>query len=72
MLCHSLGIEIPADYEGEFPASFYDPSYLMSDPPRKAAGAVETAAEAKPQADDLDEEDEALLMERLKSLGYVE
>lgn len=74
LLCHSIGLEIPAEYEGEFPVSLYDASYLMSDAPRKAgqATAAATPSSSPVAEDDLDEEDEALLMERLKSLGYVE
>ncbi|MBL9125783.1 MAG: alkaline phosphatase family protein, partial [Planctomycetaceae bacterium] len=36
LLTHSVGLEIPAEYEGKFPAALYEESYLSSDPPRVA------------------------------------
>lgn len=80
LLAHSLGLAIPADYEGRFPADFYDPAYLASDPVRMAE--TDASKDGKPQAaaapsDDgapveMDEEDEQAVLERLKSLGYIE
>jgi predicted AlkP superfamily phosphohydrolase/phosphomutase len=76
MLVHSLGLPIPADYEGRFPTEFYDPSYLASDPARQAteddeeSAAVATVGAST--AADSDPEEEACVMERLRSLGYIE
>lgn len=99
LLLHSLGLEIPADYDGTFPADLYDEAYLASDPPRVAAesasagddgaargagaaqpagsapagpAAAGTGADASADAVEMDEEEETLLLERLKSLGYIE
>ncbi len=83
LLVHSLGLEIPADYEGSFPESFYEPEYLQSDPPRLAEPETEirckeaepaTAAVGAASSDDyeMDAEDEQAVLERLKSLGYIE
>ena len=79
LLAHSLGLEIPADYEGAFPESFYDKAALASDPPRLegAAGADKAAASAAAAAPataaaGMDEEDDAVIYDRLKSLGYIE
>lgn len=82
LLAHSLGLEIPAEYEGSFPASFYEPDYLASDPPRTARPAETQQAELAAPADDrhdgatdtveMDEEDEEAVLARLKSLGYIE
>ena len=79
LLTHSLGMEIPADYEGHVPTDLYEADYLASDPPRVAAaaeGAAPVESEAVPAAaddgGDLDEEDEAIILARLKSLGYIE
>lgn len=80
LLLHSLGLEIPGDYEGQFPAAFYEADYLSSDPPRKAQGsaaasaAVPAASPAAPAAEEanLDDDEEAAIMERLRGLGYVE
>ncbi len=78
LLLHSLGLEIPAEMEGEFPASLYDPAYLESDPPRVsrpaelANGSAGGAAAAAGDDQGMDETDQAIIMERLKSLGYIE
>ncbi|MBX7165579.1 MAG: alkaline phosphatase family protein [Pirellulales bacterium] len=76
LLAHSLGLEIPADYEGELPERIYDPAYLASDRPRQAQAAAEPApasvASGGDAAGELDAEDEAIIMARLKSLGYIE
>ncbi len=76
LLAHSLGLEIPRDWEYEFPGVVYEDEYLASDPPRLAeASPAEAAAGeggAAAQEPDFDEEDEEIIMERLKALGYIE
>jgi len=83
LVLHSLGLEIPAEYDGRVPIEFYDPNYLASDPPRIAVTAEPSTSRTskngnQPQDTDttgeveMDAEDEAILMERLKSLGYIE
>lgn len=72
LLAHSVGIEIPAEYEGQFPAQLYDERYLESDPARVSWSAVAAAEnEAAPQ-EAMSEEEELVLTERLRSLGYIE
>jgi len=75
LLLHSMGLEIPAEYEGSFPAEIYEAGYLQSDPARVAAAAEpieEPVVEANGVEAGFDAEDETLVMERLRSLGYVE
>jgi hypothetical protein len=81
LLVHSLGLPIPADYEGAFPETFYEPAALAADPPRRERAAADQAAAApakgappEPAADTggLDAEDDAVIYDRLKSLGYIE
>jgi hypothetical protein len=77
LLLHSLGLEIPPAMEGLFPDSMYDPSYLDSDPARVAreTGPSEQSREEtpRPEPEDLqDRDDEVGILERLKSLGYIE
>jgi len=64
-------VPIPADYEGAFPDTFYEEAALRADPPRREG------AEAMPQATaaaapEMDAEDDAVIYDRLKSLGYIE
>lgn len=78
VLLHSLGLEIPAELEGDFPAGLYEPDYLEGDPPRRAAPDDPGAGPARHEpADDagspaFTEDEQALVFERLRSLGYVE
>jgi predicted AlkP superfamily phosphohydrolase/phosphomutase len=76
MLLHSLGLEIPAEMEGEFPRSFYDPAALEREPPRRMRPADSAPAMAAVTAgsseDGMDEAEQGIILERLKSLGYIE
>lgn len=85
LLAHSLNLEIPADYEGEFAGEIYESDYLASDPPRHAGGVKSASAvancqlasraprgDAKDASVELDEVDEEILVDRLRSLGYIE
>lgn len=73
LLAHSLGLDIPAEYEGAFPENFYEPEYLNDHPPRRSGEASEEPLVADAPADlELDEADEAVLLDRLRSLGYIE
>jgi predicted AlkP superfamily phosphohydrolase/phosphomutase len=72
LLLHSLGMEIPASMEGTFPGGLYESDYLASDPPRIGSPAPVVVEPAPTLDADLDEAGEQILMERLKSLGYIE
>ncbi len=79
LLVHSLGLEVPAGFDGAFPAALYEPDYLASDPPRVARpGTPEAGPTTAPpppgfqENGEMDAEDEAVVLERLKSLGYLE
>jgi predicted AlkP superfamily phosphohydrolase/phosphomutase len=77
LLQHGLGLEIPAEMEGRFPAQLYDSSYLESDPPRvrrreATAASLSPATAAVAEGGEMDEAEQAIILERLKSLGYIE
>jgi predicted AlkP superfamily phosphohydrolase/phosphomutase len=75
LLLHSLGLEIPGDMEGQFPAGLYEPDYLASDPPRIQRTAAPAAAEQTAGPVDESEmtaDEQAVIFDRLKSLGYIE
>lgn len=74
LLVHSIGLEIPAEYEGAFPRSLYQEGYLSSDPPRQHKAAAPAAASTAPVAGDekMDAQDEAVVIEQLRQLGYIE
>jgi hypothetical protein len=71
LVLHSLGLAIPQELEGAFPAEFYQGSYLASDPPR-VEQAVGEAPAAPSEAAELDEPELELVLKRLQSLGYME
>ena len=65
LLAHSLGLEIPDDYEGALPTAFYDPSYLDADPPRRRRADAAPAAPPVPDATGPEPglDDQAILLE---------
>ena len=82
LLVHSLGLPIPATYEGDLPLDIFEdasrtaPVYAMADEPL-----LELAVGGEPvwqpsariaQEDALSEEEEQAIVERLRALGYVE
>ncbi len=74
LLAHSVGLEIPREYEGAVPAGFYQSDYLAQFPIRVSASAQTGALQSQPASseDDLDDEERAIMIDRLRSLGYME
>ncbi|MCB0242660.1 MAG: alkaline phosphatase family protein [Anaerolineae bacterium] len=74
ILLHSLGIQVGDDLEGHVPTGLYEPEYLANRPvdvvTRGDAGKVQPAKSAGQVI--YDEEAEAVLMARMRELGYVE
>lgn len=80
LLAYSLGLEVPAEYEGQVPQDFFEPAWLAEHPVQRADARVEPGG-AGPIAgeeaaggcgDELDDEERAILLDRLRSLGYME
>jgi predicted AlkP superfamily phosphohydrolase/phosphomutase len=73
VLLYSMGLKIPEDMEGRFPAEIFNPSYLQAHPPyigEATAPVDKTSAQtAEPS---LSSEEEAAVLSRLKALGYIE
>jgi hypothetical protein len=69
---HSLGLAVPGDFEGSVAVAAFTPESLAADPVRTGPPTEEPRA-FPVQADDAEAaaEDEALIMERLKALGYL-
>lgn len=75
LLAHSLALPIPPRLEGKFPRDFYDDAYLREHPPivgEPIGGMVSSPTAQAARGDDLDEEERTVIVERLKSLGYLE
>ena len=78
LLMYSVGAEIPAEFEGSFPATMFDPSYLELVPPRAAVPTASDADDLELQTanvedrESMDADDELVLANRLRSLGYID
>jgi hypothetical protein len=73
VLLHGLGLGLPADLEGQVPAAAFEPGYLEARPVCRLAadaagqpGAGEAGSEIV-----YDAEAEAVMLKRLRALGYV-
>ena len=73
VLLHSLGLEVPRDLEGRVPAECYEAGFLKRHPVTIGEATVPPGdARSAGGDDEMSSEDEAVVMERLKSLGYIE
>ncbi len=76
MMLHSLGLAVPDEYEGRVPEDLYEEEHLQRHPPLVETDV--TAPEPQPSPapaagqPEMDEPEEALILERLKALGYIE
>jgi predicted AlkP superfamily phosphohydrolase/phosphomutase len=71
LLLHRLGLPVPDDLDGRLPVEVLEPGELERRPPRTAAATAWSAA-ADEQGLELDPDEEAAVLERLRALGYVE
>jgi predicted AlkP superfamily phosphohydrolase/phosphomutase len=71
-LLFSLGLPVPADWEGRVPVECFDKAFLGSHPVRIGDPSVPPDGAPAAGADRMSDEDEAKVLERLKALGYVE
>ncbi|MEM1429109.1 MAG: alkaline phosphatase family protein [Pseudomonadota bacterium] len=74
IMAHSLGLEIPKEFEGKVPAKLYDPDWRAENPvrvAREAAPETATGAVARTEDDPSDEQKEEMLAQ-LRLLGYIE
>ena len=71
---HRLGLAIPEDMAGRLPAELLEPEELERRPPRWYApsSGPEPEPELEPADLELDPEEQAALIQRLRALGYVE
>jgi len=73
LLLYSLDVPVPLDMSGRLPEAAFRPGELERRPPQYVAGALpeEQPAVAEPEVV-FDSDDEALILNRLRALGYVE
>jgi hypothetical protein len=73
LLLHSLGLAIPASFEGRMPVEAFEPEALESRSVQRRGAIERSAGPARSDVDmGLDEEAEAEIARRLRALGYLE
>ena len=73
LLLHQLGLGVPDDMAGRVPAELFAAGDLERRPPRRVAASEPPVAISSPSIDtELEPEERAAVMDRLKALGYVE
>jgi predicted AlkP superfamily phosphohydrolase/phosphomutase len=73
MLLHQLGLPVPEDMSGSVPEAVFEPGELEHRPVRRVPAPSPAALAASPAAKvELEPEEQAAVMERLRALGYVE
>ena len=70
ILLHSLGLAVPADFEGRVPQAVFDPGYLTRHPVRIGPATIGRRNAAAAQ--EMSEDDKAKVMAQLRMLGYME
>jgi predicted AlkP superfamily phosphohydrolase/phosphomutase len=71
LVLYSLDVPIPQDMSGRLPTAIFAPGRLERRPPSVAPAGAPQAAPA-PAAVDLEPDEEATIVNRLRALGYVE
>lgn len=73
LLLHQLGLPAPEDMSGSVPEAVFEPGELERRPPRRApAPAAPAPIQSVGEGAELEPEEQAAVMERLRALGYVE
>lgn len=71
IVAHSLGLDIPQDFEGHVPDGLYRPDWLAAHPIRVAGATHDRAETARSETEASDEQREEVLAQ-LRLLGYLE
>lgn len=73
LLLHQLGLPVPEDMSGSVPEAVFEPAELDRRPVRRVPVTPAAAQVSSPAANvELEPEEQAAVMERLRALGYVE
>jgi predicted AlkP superfamily phosphohydrolase/phosphomutase len=75
LILHTLGLPIYSDLEGRVPVEIFEKTMMDEKPIKKVDDAATPREEDKPaetEAAEMSEEDERVVMERLRELGYIE
>jgi hypothetical protein len=73
LVLYRLGVPVPSDMAGRVPIDAFETSHLRRYPVQySAALSAPPIRETRPMPEQLDGDDEALIVARLRALGYVE
>jgi hypothetical protein len=72
LLLHQIGLPAPEDMAGNVPEAIFEPAELERRPPRRVPASAPALVSSAPAELELDPEEQAAVMERLRALGYVE
>ena len=74
MIAYTLGLAVPGEMTGRVPEEIYEPGALRARPVRRAAVSTPAAAGSSESAaiPKMSAEDEEVVLDRLRELGYIE
>jgi predicted AlkP superfamily phosphohydrolase/phosphomutase len=72
LILHRLGLPVPDDMAGRLPVEIFRPEELERRPLRRSAAQSWTASEPEASDLELDPDEQAAVLRRLRALGYVE
>ncbi|MEM1373525.1 MAG: alkaline phosphatase family protein [Pseudomonadota bacterium] len=70
IMAHSMGLDIPRNYEGKVPADLYTAAHIATHPITKGRPSV--SRDTFGHGDDMDDTQKAEMLAQLKALGYLE
>lgn len=72
LVLHRLGLAVPDDMAGRVPTEIFEAEELDRRPPRLAPASAPSVPTDRPAELELDPDEQAAVLERLRALGYVE
>jgi predicted AlkP superfamily phosphohydrolase/phosphomutase len=72
ILLHSLGLAVPEGVEGRVPQEIFTPDFAAAHPVRHAARKESSTPATTADNTTMRPEDEQIVLERLRELGYIE
>jgi predicted AlkP superfamily phosphohydrolase/phosphomutase len=72
LVLHRLGLPVPDDIAGRLPVELLEDDELERRPPRRTAAPAPPASSVAPEDLELDADEQAIVVDRLRALGYVE
>jgi hypothetical protein len=71
-LLYSIGLPVPQDFEGRVPTEIFERALLDADPVRVGPPTLPVNGSGATVGEALDEDDESVILDRLRGLGYLE